>query len=242
MASRQVLNRKAAIAAIKKHGILLVFPIDNAPEPQSLWSVAYPRSKMLWEWDESGDDRVARLWHLREELSRSDEVVYTKWYRGRATFFSRPVFTALLSVYLRSPSCRRGLSREAKEILELLETDSPLSTKALKRAAGLQGRPNEALYMRALKELWSRLLIVGYGEVDEGAFPSLAIGATKVLFEDLYNEAAKLPVAQSEAQVSSAFEKSPLAKKFHVRSLDSIEPRTAGRRRLGAYVDFESTQ
>lgn len=40
---------------------------------------------MHWEWDDAGDKRVADLWHLREELSRSGErVVYTKWFQNRA--------------------------------------------------------------------------------------------------------------------------------------------------------------
>lgn len=55
--------------------------------------------------------------------------------------------------------------------------------------AGLKGRDNEAAFQRAMKELWSRLLIVAFGEVDDGAFPSLAVGSTRVLFEDLWRKA-----------------------------------------------------
>jgi hypothetical protein len=177
------------IDAINRHGCLLVFPIDNRKEFASLWGDFYPKTEMRWEWDEDGDDRVARLWHLRAELSSSNEVVYTKWFRGRATFFSRPVFTALLRLL---GSTELGLSREARAILDTLKLDSPLSTKALKRATDLQGRFMESAYQRALKELWSRMLIVGYGEVDDGAFPSLAIGATQLVFEELWREARGL--------------------------------------------------
>jgi hypothetical protein len=182
-------GKRDAIEAINRQGCLLVFPIDNRKEFASIWSEFYPRTPMRWEWDEDGDDRVARLWHLRAELSICNEVVYTKWFRGRATFFSRPVFTALLKLLGAS---ELGLSREARTILEALKLDSPLSTKQLKRATDLQGRFNESTYQRALKELWSRLLIVGYGEIDDGAFPSLAIGATQVIFEDLFNESREL--------------------------------------------------
>jgi hypothetical protein len=178
-----------AIRAINRQGCLLVFPIDNRKEFASIWSEFYPRTPMRWEWDEDGDDRVARLWHLRAELSTCNDVIYTKWFRGRATFFSRPVFTALLRLLGNS---ELGLSREAKLILETLKLDSPLSTKQLKRATDLQGRFNEAAYQRALKELFSRMLIVGYGEVDDGAFPSLAIGATQNIFEELWTESREL--------------------------------------------------
>jgi hypothetical protein len=183
-----------AVAAIEKHGALLVYPIDNRKDPLSLWSVFHPRTPMRWEWDQDGDDRVSRLWHLRAELSASGKVVYAKWFRGRATFFSREVFTAFLAA-----GSRPYLGPEARSLLEALSLDSPLSTKQLKRATGLTGRLMEPAYERAMKELWSRFLIVGYGEVDDGAFPSLAIGASAVLFEDLHEAARALRPDEARA-------------------------------------------
>lgn len=181
-----------AIEAINEKGILLVFPIENRKDIPSLWSEFYPRTKMRWEWDESHDDRVSKLWRLREELSLSNEVIYAKWFRGRATFFSKKVFGALLNLMNPEHQPQMSLSQDAKRVLDTLEMDSPLSTKILKRSTDLQGKFNEAAYTRATKELWARMLIVAYGEVDEGAFPSLAIGATRVLFEDLYRNARSM--------------------------------------------------
>jgi hypothetical protein len=188
-----------AVQAIERRGILLVFPMDNRKEPSSIWSEFYPKSEMRWEWDETGDNRVADLWHLRAQLSSSNKVVYTKWFRSRATFFSRQTFTVLL----RLLGTELGLSRQAREILKTLEMDSPLSTKQLKKATDLQGKLLESTYTRALKELWDRMLIVGYGEIDDGAFPSLAIGATKILFEDLWGESRKLLPEDAEALLKS---------------------------------------
>lgn len=184
----------SGIKLIDKAGALLAFPIDNKPLPSSLWSGFFPRTPMRWEWDSNGDDRVPRIWQLREALSRSGKVVYSKWYRGRATFFSRELFKNLLSAtgaakkYSNLTLSTGDLSRDAITILEVLDMDSPLSTKELKAATDLQGKFNEKAYEKALKELWSRFLIVGYGEKDDGAFPSLLIGSTKNLFEDLWNE------------------------------------------------------
>ena len=200
------MKKKDAVAAINRHGILLVYPIRNAPEPASLWSAAYPRSPMRWEWDDSGDDRVANLWHLREELSRSKQVVYAKWFQGRATFFSRRVFTALRTHYLQHP---RALSREARELLELLRESSPQSTKQLKRGTGLVGRALESTYERALRELWRELLVVGFGEIDEGAFPSLAVGATSLLFEDLEDEARASSPEEAAATLNALWPRAP---------------------------------
>jgi hypothetical protein len=195
------MTLKKAVSLIEKRGILLVYPIDNRPEPRSLWSEFFPRSEMRWEWDSGGDDRVATLWHLREELSRSGKVVYAKWFRGRATFFSREVFTDLLAALGGTRLDRKTLTVEARRILETLESDSPLATKQLKLATDLRGKFFESTYEKALKELWKRLLIVGYGELDDGAFPSLFIGATRHLFEDLYAEAETRNPEESRERV-----------------------------------------
>jgi NAD(P)-dependent dehydrogenase (short-subunit alcohol dehydrogenase family) len=116
---------------------------------------------------------------------------------GRATFFSKPVFTALLRLRRDGGGRRPGheaapLGRDAREVLAVLEMDSPLSTKQLKAATGLQGKFRETTYARAMRELWDRFLIVSYGEVEDGAFPSSAIGATKSIFEDLWEAASEL--------------------------------------------------
>ncbi len=197
------LKLSEAISAIDKAGILLVFPINNRKEPKSLWTTFFPRSEMRWEWDDGGDGRVANLWHLREELSRSQKVVYAKWYQGRATFFSRKVFTAMLSRLLKSPL--PPLSKDASRILRTLQENSPLSTKRLKAATDFQGKFMTPAYEKALKQLWQRLLIVGFGEVDDGAFPSLAIGATSLLFEDLWREANELDVRSAYETICEYF-------------------------------------
>jgi len=186
------MDQRNAIHKINQRGVLLVFPIKNAKEPASLWSEFYPRTKMRWEWDEDGDDRVSHLWFLMKKLSACRKVVYSKWYQNRATFFSREVFTALLSWRQSRGPLTAGLTRPARELLDILESDSPLSTKQIKKMADLQGRDNESTFQRAMKELFSRYLIVAYGEVDDGAFPSLAVGATRLLFEDLWTEARSM--------------------------------------------------
>jgi len=90
------MTLESAVEAINRHGVLLTFPIDNQSDPPALWSVFYPRSQMRWEWEANADNRVPKLWHLKTELSASRQVVYTKRYKGRATFFSKTLFKALL--------------------------------------------------------------------------------------------------------------------------------------------------
>ena len=200
------LERKA-LSAIREHGALLVYPIANRKAPRSLWSVLYPRSEMRWAWDDTADDRVVGLWHLRERLARGRKVVYAKWFRGRAVFFSRELFVDLLASLAPWDATP---SLEAREILSLLEENSPQSTKAVRRDAGLRGRTGERVWQRALEELWASLLVVGTGEVDDGAFPSLELGATRLVFEDLWDEAARLDRATALERATSALAREPV--------------------------------
>lgn len=194
------MNLSKACEAIDKHGMLLVFPINNKKEPKSLWHEFYPRSEMRWEWNEDGDDRVMKMWLGMKKLSKDKRVVYSKWYQGRATFMSRDVFVAMRVLI---SSHRKQLSRQAQELLEILESDSPLSTKQLKKMASLQGKDNERFYNRAMKELFEQLWIVGFGEVDDGAFPSLAVGASHLLYEDLCG--AQMTFEQAEQFLNRKF-------------------------------------
>ncbi len=205
---------KKAIEAINKNGILLVFPINNRKEPDSLWSQFYPRSKMDWSWDEDGDDRVVKLWSLMKRLSDCREVVYSKWYQGRATFFSKKLFAALLCFRKNELDSNSKLSRTSLQILEILESDSPLSTKQLKKMADLQGRDNEKFYNRAMKELFKDFHIVAFGEVDDGAIPSLATGSTKNLYEELWNEARAMNKAEAIKVIDQYMPQGQLVRKY----------------------------
>lgn len=191
------MNQRSAIAKINKYGMLLVFPINNSRAPRSLWYEFFPRTAMRWQWDAEGDSRVSDLWLLMKKLSANPKVVYSKWFRGRATFFSRDLFEAMLCTLLEQYDLYFGLEPSAKNILETVESDSPLSTRDIKQETDLQGRMNEATYNRAMRQLFNRLLIVGFGEVDDGAFPSLAVGSTRVLYEDLWKAAENKSISQA---------------------------------------------
>lgn len=211
------MNSKTAIQKINHHGILLVFPIKNQKEPQSLWSQFFPRTKMTWEWDEDGDNRVGSLWRLMKKLSDSQQVVYSKWYQGRATFFSRKLFTALLCIFRESFE-KPSLSSTARELLACLEGDSSLSTKQLKALTELRGKLHESTYNKAMKELFNQFLIVAFGEVDDGAFPSLAVGATRLLYEDLLLEAREMSSNDAQQILNQFMPAGSLFRKYLDRS------------------------
>ncbi|UJR82390.1 hypothetical protein [Sandaracinus amylolyticus] len=212
----------SAIAAIDRAGALLVYPIENRLEPPSLWHRFHPGETMRWDWDESGDERVVAMWRLRERLARSRRVVYSKWFRNRATLFSRALFTAMLCELRATGRIREGLEPDAIDVLTALESDSPLGAKQLRGAAGLTGRAFESAYQRALRELFARMLIVGFGEIDEGAFPSLAIGATRTLFEDLWDEAGAMDPMEASRTVAALLPQGSAFAKHHAKILASV--------------------
>ncbi|MBI2392519.1 MAG: hypothetical protein HYV09_23240 [Deltaproteobacteria bacterium] len=216
---------RKALAAIERRGALLVYPVENRAEPPSLWRELYPRSPMRWAWDQDADPRVVALWHLREQLARSREVVYSKWWRGRAMFFSQPVFEALLADLRAHDRLIADLSPEARTILDLLEEDSPISTKELRKRADLQGRWLERPWTRAMTELFARGLIVGTGEVDDatsGAFPPLAVGATRWIFEDLWVAAGEGPTDAGRALLARALPPSSAFGKHWAKVLERL--------------------
>jgi len=211
--SHKKLQQSAAVEAIQRHGALLVFPVANRAQPHSLWAEFFPGTPMVWAWDADSDHRVGDMWQMMKQLSDCREVVYSKWYQGRATFFSHDLFTAMLSARQAYRTPRHKLSETARVLFEVLENNSPLSTKQLKELADLRGKSNEGIYGRGMKELFERLLIVGFGEVDDGAFPSLAVGATELLFEDLWRESSQVSGEDAQRTLDRFLPKSSLLRR-----------------------------
>ena len=174
---------------------------------------------MVWEWNEDSDARVSEMWTLMKRLSDCREVVYSKWYQGRATFFSRELFTAMLSLRCLRTDARRTISETAGALLDVLENNSPLSTRTLKELTDLQGRLHEAAYSRAMKELFTSFRIVGFGEVDDGAFPSLAVGATELIFDDLWRDAEKLSMKKALSTIDRLMPQSSHFRRFFEKSV-----------------------
>lgn len=215
-----------AVAAIERHGVMLVYPVKGVSRsPHSLWAEFYPKSTMRWAWDASADPRVAEIWHLRERIARSKKVVYTKWLTGRATFFSKAAFTATLAYLRRRHEIFGELSRSSRDLYEILSDDSPQPTGALRERAGLAGRFNEAEFNRAIKPLWSRLLIVGTGEVEEGGFPSLAVGTTELIHEPLWLATKHGPTAADQKLLGEICQREPSVDRALARVLGTLPDR-----------------
>jgi len=149
---------------------------------------------MRWVWDDNADNRIVQLWHLREKLSASGKVVYVKFFQNRATFLSLKIFPSLL----RCLNDGYQLPRQAQQLLQLLLEDSPQTTKSLKKTTKREWGWQNKDFEGNLKILWQRLLIVGVGEVDDGAFPSLNIAATEHHFELLWQSSQSMTAEESD--------------------------------------------
>jgi hypothetical protein len=77
-----------------------------------------------------------------------------------------------------------------------------------------------------MKFLWTRLLIVGVGEVDDGAFPSLAVGATELVFEDLWLSRKNVS-GSSRGALRAALTRSKAFEKQHDRVVAVLRETTA---------------
>lgn len=226
MSSARVKKLKTIV---EEKGILLVYPLQNRAFPRSIWSALYPRSKMNWDWDVTGDDRVVELWQMREELSREDGILYAKWFQGRATFFSARVASALIAAYQTRNRNEASYSQEARDISKILAMDSPMSTKEIKKQSGLQGRALESTYQKAMKELWLGLSICGRGEVHDSSFPSLAVGLTSSLHPEIWERAKKIETYEGIGLVESTIKKDESMLKFFRRHLPNPEGASANR-------------
>lgn len=217
------MGKTSGVEAIQKHGILLVFPIQNRKEPASLWSSFYPRTAMRWEWDDGADGRVADLWHLREELSRSGKVVYAKWFKNRATFFSPDCFRWVRAVLKGQPGFSAP-SADARRIFGIIGDNSPSSMKEVKKAAKSQHGLAGPVVEKSMADLWQRLWITGYGEVDDGAFPSLAVGTSEQLFEKWCDESDGLSAEEGRRKL----EKKLGAENLFLKELDRVVKKLQG--------------
>src|SRR6187455_2545722 len=122
MARRPSLE--SAVSRINERGVLLVFPINNRELPLSLWSEFFPKKRMVWDWNDDAAGEVSDMWGLMKRLSDCRQVVYSKWYQGRATFFSRELFAAILRLRCVRAGAHRKLSSTARVLFEVLENNS----------------------------------------------------------------------------------------------------------------------
>jgi hypothetical protein len=174
-----------AIREVERLGCVAVFPEKSSKKSSivSLWELFYPRSPMKWEWDESADNRVVKLWWLKNEVARTQKVLYGRFFSNRPVFVSPSEAQKILkSLHLRP------LSPLAREILARLEDNSPQTKRMLGRELRGDGwEPTRADFERALLDLQKSFQIVSLGdsEREKGPMPSSEYAAFGLIFPNL---------------------------------------------------------
>lgn len=84
---------------IQDKGMLLMFPIKNEKDPDSFWPHVFPRSKFFWDWTKDTDPKIFKIRTIIDELLNNDQIIQAKWYKNRATFFSKETFQHMLAYH-----------------------------------------------------------------------------------------------------------------------------------------------
>jgi hypothetical protein len=169
----KVKKRQEAVRFINDVGVALLFPGDNVPFPD-LWSAINGEERRVPR--HHHDWALGKTWEWKDQIPSHKEAWYGKLIRGKPAFICMqdlPAVYALssnfgeLDDYLEAYA--DGLmSNEAKTIYEVLLAEGPLSTSALRKAAGLGGGGEPARrFERAIVELQSDLKIVKSGTSDD---------------------------------------------------------------------------
>ena len=166
-------TRSEAVRFVNDVGIALLFPGDNLPLPD-LWSAINGQERRIPR--HHHDWALGKTWEWKDEIPSRKEAWYGKIIRGKPAFIS---MQDLPAVYALSPNYGElddyleayadGLmSNEAKSVYEVLLAEGPLSTSALRKAAGLGGGGDAARrFERAIVELQADLKIVKSGTSDD---------------------------------------------------------------------------
>lgn len=165
------MNRLAKyLDFINQQGVVSVFPSKSRKAPLSLFKFLHPRSEFSWVWDEHGDDKVVKLWWLKNEIAATRKVLYGRFFTGQ------PVFVSLQQAkILQANAQRRHLGALETYILEQLNLSSPQTLRMLKRQAKHEGVEFlRSDWQRALLGLQKQFLVSSLGDStrENGPMPS----------------------------------------------------------------------
>jgi hypothetical protein len=170
---RRVLTLGDAVKYIDAAGICLLFPVRNVALPSLYYAVTRrnPHEKMVW------DKYSQMVWRWKDELPRRKRALYAKYFRGRGTFISLemlPHFLAMRDAAATADDHERFYAKgrirdDARVIWEALAKHGPLATLELRNACGMDAKPGNVRFKRAILELQCLLAVVHFGAEQETA-------------------------------------------------------------------------
>ena len=156
-------------------GLCVLFPVQRMELP-SLWGAIDGSTGPLPHYHD--DEALAKTWRWKDTLPAQKLIYYGKLLRGKATLLALDL---LPSFYALSPNFggeadylveyKVGqLSREARDIYDVLLEEGALPTGELRRKAHLANRSQKYRYNRAIVELQRKLTVVKVDTTDAGPF------------------------------------------------------------------------
>lgn len=169
--SRAVTGMKQALDFIESVGFCFAFKAEHSELP-CLWHAACGRRDPVLPKHTHSDPAISFVWEMKDRLPAERKIYYGKLLKGRPTMVSLeylPNFYVLAErsgardEYLQEH--RRGrLSTTARNIMEALLDSWPQTTKGLKLATSMHGKPDRPSFDRAIAELQTKMFIVKVAE------------------------------------------------------------------------------
>jgi hypothetical protein len=161
----RVHNERTALQFVEDVGFCLVFT-NRTQQLPCLWVAVCGRRDPVFPQHSHHDPELMLTWHLKDLLPARRRVYYGKLILGKPSMVSLahfPDFYALHGPahdeqYLYDYEAGR-LSRAAKQIMDVLVEDHPLTTKELKRRTHLEASRSRPLFDQAIAELQRKLYI-----------------------------------------------------------------------------------
>jgi len=155
--ARQIASERGAVRLISELGFVLLMPISGAELPSIHTATRDP-----WSW-----------WDWKQTLPERKACYYAKVLRRRGTFVAWEWFPAFCAAYADPRpywrQYREGLlTREEKQILDLLDERGPLMTREIRLAFGSRSKQNTRRVKSTLVDLQRRFLITAAGGDTEG--------------------------------------------------------------------------
>jgi hypothetical protein len=182
-------------------------------------------------------DEPPDTWGWKDSLPAARQVFYGAVYHPEARWAARPGFISLSmlpALYSLAPILQfggdrsllhryTGISQEAVNIADVLESEGPLPTRQLRKSTGMDGKANGTRFTRALTEAQEHFLVTKIGitsitranygyvwSVFEGVFPEAARqaetiredAAAEAILHQYVQTACAVPVERIAAMLS----------------------------------------
>jgi hypothetical protein len=147
-------------------------------------------------------DEPPDTWGWKDSLPAARQVFYGAVYHPEARWAARPGFISLSMLparYSLAPILQfggdrsllrryTGISQEAVNIADVLESEGPLPTRQLRKSTGMDGKANSTRFTRALTEAQEQFLVtkIGITSVTRANY-----GYVWSIFERVFPDAAR---------------------------------------------------